>query len=44
MEVLIVSAYFPHGNAIGAVHFGKLTWYLTENGFEVRVLCTAENL
>ncbi len=42
MKVLIVSAYFPPGNAIGAVRLGKLARHLTENGCDVRVISAVD--
>lgn len=42
MKVLIVSAYFPPGNAIGAVRLGKLARHLTDSGCEVRVICAID--
>ena len=38
MKVLIVSAYFPPGNSIGAVRVGKLAKYLIDHGIDVRVI------
>ncbi len=42
MKVLLISAYFPPGNAIGAVRLGKLARYLAEQGCEVRVICAVD--
>ncbi len=41
MRVLIVSYSFPPYNSIGAVRLGKMTKYLTEFGWDVRVLTAA---
>ena len=42
MKILIISYFFPPGNAIGAIRVGKLAKYLHTKGHEVRVL-TAED-
>ena len=42
MKILIVSYFFPPGNAIGAVRVGKLAKYLHAKGHDIRVL-TAED-
>lgn len=38
MRILIVSAYFPPFNAIGAVRLGKLAKFFVENGHDVKVI------
>lgn len=38
MRILIVSAYFPPYNAIGALRVGKFAKYLVSQGHEVRVV------
>lgn len=42
MKILVVSYFFPPGNAIGAVRVGKMAKCLQASGHEVRVL-TAED-
>lgn len=43
MKVLIVSAYFPPGNAIGSVRVGKLAKHLKDNGCDVRVISALDD-
>ena len=43
MRILIISAYFPPYNAIGALRVGKLAKFLVARGHEVRVVSAAED-
>ena len=38
MKVLIISAYFPPANTMGAIRVGKFARYLVEHGCDVRVV------
>lgn len=42
MRILIISAYFPPYNAIGALRLGKLAKFLMGRGHDVRVVCADE--
>ncbi|MEW5729769.1 MAG: glycosyltransferase [Pseudomonadota bacterium] len=44
MRILILSAYFPPYNAIGALRVGKLAKFLLEQGHDVRVVAAEETL
>ena len=43
MKILIVSYFFPPGNAIGAVRVGKLAKYLHARGHDIRVLAAEDD-
>lgn len=43
MRILIISAYFPPYNAIGALRVGKLAKFLVARGHEVRVVSAQED-
>lgn len=43
MRILIISAYFPPYNAIGALRVGKLAKFLVAHGHDVRVVSAIED-
>jgi glycosyltransferase involved in cell wall biosynthesis len=43
MRILIVSAYFPPFNAIGAIRVGKFAKFLAEAGHDVRVISAEDS-